>query len=53
MKAIYQCIRCGMRWESKPGPTQCHICYHLYVKWLNYEDMRKIWDEKEKTENKV
>lgn len=54
MRAIYRCLnpRCGMTWESKPGPVQCHICGHLYVKWMNYENLRKLWDIKEKIKNK-
>ena len=39
--AIYKCLKCGVEWGSKPGPTQCPKCQHLYVKWLNYEKLRK------------
>lgn len=45
MKAIFRCLKCGHKWEDKPGPTQCPKCWHLYVKWENYEAMRKIWNK--------
>ena len=41
MLAKFQCLSCGHKWEDKPGPTQCSKCNYLYVKWLNYEEMRK------------
>jgi rRNA maturation endonuclease Nob1 len=44
MKAKHRCLRCFHYWESQPGPTQCPICGHLYVKWLNYEEMREAWN---------
>lgn len=48
MYANFKCLRCDFFWESEPGPTQCPVCGHLYVKWLNYEEMRRNWDEEEK-----
>ena len=45
MLAHYCCLRCYYDWESPPRQTQCPICGHLYVKWLNYEEMRKVWNE--------
>ncbi len=53
MLAKYKCLHCGAKWEILPGLTQCPKCSHLYVKWTNYEEMRKMWDDREKTENKV
>jgi len=42
MKAKYKCIKCLYEWEEElKGPTQCPKCGHLYVKWLNYEEMKK------------
>ncbi len=41
MKAKFQCLSCNCKWEDKPGPTECPKCSHLYVKWLNYEKMKK------------
>jgi len=48
MKAKHRCLKCFYYWESQPGPTQCPICGHLYVKWENYEEMRKAWNEERK-----
>lgn len=48
----FKCLRCNFRWPEKPNPTQCPKCYNLYVKWENYEEMRKYWDVNEKNENK-
>lgn len=53
MLAKHRCLKCGFEWDSKVGPTQCPKCYHLYVKWVNYEEMRKVWDDREKIKNKV
>lgn len=41
MNAKYQCEKCKFKYEHKPYPTQCPKCGHLYVKWLNYEEMNK------------
>jgi len=38
--AKFKCLKCGYLYEDKPGPTQCPKCRHLWVKWLNYEEMR-------------
>ena len=50
MRAKFQCLKCLYTWESKPGPTTCPICEHLYVKWLNYEELYKLvfskWDDR-------
>ncbi len=40
MKAQYRCLQCEWEWEGKPGPTQCPLCNHDYVKWENYEEMK-------------
>lgn len=52
MFVIYKCLKCGYEWEQLPAPTQCPKCNHLYVKWLNYEQLRKMWDNRENIENK-
>ena len=39
MIAKYKCLKCGHHYEDDPGPTQCKKCNHLYVKWINYEEM--------------
>ncbi len=48
MKAKYKCLKCGYQYKSPPGPTQCPKCNHLYIKWLNFEDMRKQWNANKK-----
>ena len=45
MKAKHKCLKCNFYWESEPGPTDCPMCGHKYVKWLNYEEMREKWNE--------
>lgn len=40
-EAFYKCLKCGYEWKGKPGPVECPKCYHLYVKWVNYEEWRK------------
>ena len=42
--ADFKCLKCNYRWKSEPGPTQCPICGHLYIKWLNFESMMKQWE---------
>ncbi|MBA7681549.1 hypothetical protein ES703_89889 [subsurface metagenome] len=43
MKAEYRCLKCQHQWKADPGPTPCPWCGHDYVKWLNYEEMEKVW----------
>ena len=38
--AKFCCLACGHEWEQPPKPTKCPKCDHLYVKWLNYEELR-------------
>ena len=38
MKAQFKCLKCNYCYEDIP--TQCPKCYHLYVKWVNYEEMK-------------
>ena len=37
--AKYQCLRCFHKWTGLAGPVRCVKCGHLWVKWLNYEEM--------------
>lgn len=48
MKAKYECLKCGYKWEGEPGPCVCPICGHEYVKWVNYKEWRKAEDEQNK-----
>lgn len=52
MNAKHRCCGCEYEWESGPGPTQCPRCGHLYVKWLNYEEMREVWNEQRRREGR-
>jgi hypothetical protein len=42
VNAKYKCLKCGLEYESDPGPTQCPSCGHLYIDWLNYEYFEKL-----------
>lgn len=53
MFAVYKCLRCGKEWEQIAAPTQCPHCDFMYVKWVNYEQLRKMWDVRDSTKNKV
>ena len=44
--AKFKCLKCGYKWRDVTGPTQCSICGHLYVKWINYEQLAKVWRKK-------
>jgi len=37
----YKCLKCNYEWEEKHGPNQCPKCNNLYVKWLNFEEMKE------------
>ncbi len=40
--AEYKCLNCGHEWkETLKGPTECPLCGHLYIRWLNYEKLKK------------
>lgn len=41
-RAVYECRRCGHRWESAPSSqTECRKCGSLYCIWLNYEEWER------------
>ena len=41
MRSKYQCQKCEHKWEeANPGPTECPKCGHLYVDWLNFQEMK-------------
>ena len=44
MKAKYKCLKCKYEYQELSGPTQCPKCNHLYIKWLNFEEMKKKWN---------
>ena len=46
MKAKWKCLKCGYRWVSEPDTPVCPKCGHVYVKWLNYEEMRQLNPDK-------
>jgi len=40
----YKCMKCDHKWEEvHRGPTLCPKCSHLYVKWLNYEELYEMY----------
>lgn len=41
--AKFRCLKCGYKYQSFPGPTQCPKCNSLYVKWINYKEMELKW----------
>ena len=50
MKAEFKCLKCGYEYKDEPGPTVCRRCGHLYVKWLNYNEMERLLFSKERKE---
>lgn len=42
MLAKFKCLKCNYFYEDRPRPTQCPKCGHLYVKWLNYDEMYNL-----------
>lgn len=49
--AKFKCEKCGFEFEIPQFATTCILCNNKYVKWLNYEKIRKKLD-KEKNEKK-
>ncbi len=35
----YKCLKCSHEYEHPVRPTECPVCGHLYVKWLNYNEL--------------
>ena len=35
----YKCLKCEFEYEHPVHTTQCPKCGHLYVKWLNYDEL--------------
>jgi len=31
-------MRCATEWQDYAGPTECPVCHHLYLKWVNYKE---------------
>ena len=42
MPAAYMCLGCKFSWKGLAGPTECPMCGHIYIKWLNYGIGRKL-----------
>lgn len=32
-------MKCGYYYEDETGATACKKCGHIYVEWLNWEDI--------------
>jgi len=38
----FECCGCGFKWRSKLQKAHdCPKCKHLWIKWLNYEELAK------------
>jgi hypothetical protein len=36
----FNCLKCDYVWDSSfLGPQVCPVCAHVYVKWLNYNEL--------------
>ncbi len=44
MKAKFKCLKCKYVYKTKPGPTECPKCRHIWIEWVNYEEWRK-WNK--------
>ena len=36
----FKCSHCEHEFEEEIGPVRCPQCGHIYVTWLNYEELR-------------
>ena len=45
----FKCERCSHVWLSELKMVTCLKCNHLYVVWLNYEEMAKNYRSLNKT----
>ena len=45
--AIYKCQACQHVWSEKPGPLKdgCPKCKHNYVRWINFDQWQKEYEE--------
>lgn len=39
MIAKYKCMKCKYRWEGKAGPIICPRCSHVYIRWINVQEI--------------
>ena len=35
----YKCLKCNHEYSHPVRTTKCPKCGHLYVKWLNYDEL--------------
>ena len=48
VKPMYRCFKCKQFFErERPGPTECPWCGHIYVEWINSEDVLTQYRDKE------
>lgn len=38
--AEYKCLKCSYKWSGKPEPVICPACHHIYIKWVNFDELR-------------
>jgi len=48
MLAKYKCQKCGHKFKHYPRPTQCQLCDHIYVDWIDVEKWLKWFYAKKK-----
>ncbi len=39
--AQYRCMKCGHEWREKRTQVECRSCGHLYVEWVNFQEVRE------------
>lgn len=46
--AKFKCMACEYQFETRPGPLNCFKCGHIFVEWLNWEEVsREIHGKKD------
>ncbi len=39
--AHYRCVNCKHEWREKRTPLECQACGHLYVEWVNFNEIKE------------
>jgi Zn finger protein HypA/HybF involved in hydrogenase expression len=43
--ATYKCLNCNHIYKEQAGPTECPLCGHIWIQWIDYEKWRKAVDK--------